>query len=92
MYTANESVVAHVLQPCQGKQGNQATITINTDNKILMITTPQGFSCVTNDCRDVSTTTIDQCEYNVLITVRVINCTSNFSGKHAWNWCNFSEF
>ena len=49
-----------------------------------MITTPFGFSCATNECRDVSAdNVIGPCELDYLITVRVINCNSDFSGKRA---------
>ena len=75
-------VAAHVLQPCEGTQGNMATITLNTNEDIHMVTTPLGFSCATNQC-DKPDVNIGPCELDYLITVRVINCNSDFSGKHA---------
>ena len=75
-------VAAHVLRPCEETQGNVATITLNTNKGIHTITTPFGFSCAINECCDVSADDIiGPCELDYLITVRVINCNSDFSGK-----------
>ena len=60
-----------------------AIINLNTNKELVMFSTPFGFSCATNECHDVSANIIGPCELEYLITVRVINCSRNFSGKCA---------
>ena len=74
-------IAAHVLQPCEGTQDNMVIININTNEQLIMVSTPFGFSCATNECRDVSANVIGPCELQYMITVRMVNCNSNFSGK-----------
>ena len=59
-------------------------INLNTNEELVMVSTPFGFSCATNECRDVSANIIGPCELEYMITVRVVNCNSNFSGKNVY--------
>ena len=77
-------LAAHVLQPCEGTQDNMVIINLNTNEELVMVSTPFGFSCATNECRDVSANIIGPCELEYMITVRVVNCNSNFSGKNVY--------
>lgn len=64
---------------------------LNTGNEkehVKVITTPFGYSCATRNCTDAvsiaNANVVGQgpcTSYDFLITVRVINCSSNFSGE-----------
>ena len=77
-------VAAHVLQPCEGTQDNMVIINLSINEQLIMVSTPFGFSCATNECRDVSANVIGPCELKYMITVRMVNCNNNLSGKKVY--------